>query len=192
MAAFSRRFKKPFGHQEGVGLVTPDELHQLMVNLKGLGAFQLKTEVHTNHHLRYRLEVVDTNGAHIDVTIDDPHTSSQPHAARIIEATRNFVEEVAPIPPFVDPMLLPAQSGTLRIVSRPPARVWIDGVPLAGHTPINATRARAGKHTARLTTLDGLVSEDYEVSVEVGRLTSLDVTLSPPTGSPDREQDEPR
>lgn len=193
IAGFSRRFKAPFGHQEGVGLVTIPDLRALMSGLAAQGLFRLVDDRHEGYRLRYRITAVGVDGVRTDVVVDDPWQSGQPALLRVVEHLRSFVGGVTAAPTFVDPMLLKSESGTLRIRSKPPARVWLDEVPLAGQTPIGGLRVREGKHKARLSTLDGVLSEEYEVSVEIGKLTSLEVTLSPPpVDGENREPDDPR
>ncbi len=175
VATVSKTFSGPFGRREKVGLLAGDEFHALLEALAGQGAFGLPSRPHEGGQAVYTVELT-TKGRHHRFEVADPELLDDPRYLEVIRRVRAVVGEHAGTIAFQDRMLLPGEGGVLRVSSTPPARVWLDDIALPGETPIAGLRVEAGPHKVRLQTATGL-TETYEVKVDVGKTTSLNVEL---------------
>ncbi|MCB9538388.1 MAG: PEGA domain-containing protein [Myxococcales bacterium] len=171
----ARRFAADFGQSTEVALLPRPELDALMARLAGMGVFALTDADDPAARVRLRLEA-RRGDATVAVTVADPDRAADERAQAALTAVRAVVRANTPPSTFSDPMLLPTEAGRLRIRSRPPARVGLDGVRLEARTPINSLRVPVGAHTLELETDTGVVRR-YDVKVEAGKTTSVDVDL---------------
>lgn len=171
-----KAFADGFGHRDEVGLTTADELDALLAELDAMGAFALPPRVVDGPRARWTMTV--QRGAKRRVLrMDDPGLTDDLRYRALIDRIIAAVNtEVDPIL-FRDPMLLPSEAGRLRLSSRPPARVSIDGLPLDGQTPMTDLRLPVGAHQILLTPVSGGEPHPYTVRIEAGKTTSLAVEL---------------
>ncbi len=171
----ARRFAADFGQASEVALLPRAELDGLLARLAGMGLFSLGDTDAATARVRMRVEARrgDTTVA---VTVADPDLAADERAQAVLEAVRAVVRAHTPAYAYSDPMLLPTEAGRLRVRSTPAARLTLDGIPLGARTPINSLRVPAGAHTLELETDAGVVRR-YDVKVDAGKTTSLDVDL---------------
>lgn len=175
VAEVVKTYAAEFGRDERVGLLPPDEYGELLSALERLGLFALPDRVGPGARVTYEV-TARRGGRRHRFRVADPELLDDGRYAKLLARVQATVAEHAGAVPFRDRMLLPSESGRLRIVSTPRAVVWLDDVALQGWTPLTGVRATVGKHRLRLVTEAGL-TRDYEVKVEVGRTTSLVVDL---------------
>ncbi len=172
VASVVKTWAAGFGQRDRVGLLPAEVLPGLLGQLRGMGAFELRSRRRKGHRVRYTVRLRSQGRSHSFV-VDDPTGRH----AKVVAFVRAQVLEHAGEVPFVDEMLLPAEAGVLRVRSRPVARVEVDGRPVPGQTPVAALKLRPGRHSVRLESLDGARKNEYEVMIEVGKTTSLSVEL---------------
>jgi hypothetical protein len=109
--------------------------------------------------------------------IEDPDLGEATTEAALIAQVRGVVAANTAAIHFQDALLLPAESGRLRVQAEPTARVSIGGVPIADRTPVEGLRLPVGAHEVRLTPLDGGAARVYPIKIETGKTTALVVDL---------------
>ncbi len=175
VAEVVKTYAAEFGRDERVGLLPRDEYGTLLAALERLGLFTLQER--TDPRARVTYEVIAQQGKRRHrFRVADPELLDDPRYSSLLARIQATVAEHAGAVRFHDRMLLPSESGRLRVVSTPRAVVWLDDVALQGWTPLKRLRVPVGKHRLRLVSEAGL-TRDYEVKIEVGRTTSLVVDL---------------
>lgn len=176
LAEVNKQFAAGFGRQDAVAVLPRDALDTLLKTVADRGAWDLKSVRKKAHQTRWTIEL--TQGARRRVVvIDDVAQRPDGRHLAVIEAVRSAVAAHTRDLPFHDALLLRSEAGILALRTRPAARVRLDGVLLPRPTPIKALRVRAGLHQIEFLPLDGGPATPYDVRVEAGRATSLNVKL---------------
>jgi hypothetical protein len=180
VAEVNKQFAHRFGRQDAVAALTREELDGLLDVLARMGVWRLKSRRTAQHRTRWRIAVVRGRRTHV-VVVDDPAERPDGRHYAVIEHVRRTVTDRTRALPFHDAMLLRSEAGALALRTRPPARVRLNGVLLPRPTPIQGLRVKAGKHRVEFLPLEpGALrarSTPYDIVVEAGRATSLNVTL---------------
>lgn len=176
VAESNKRFAARFGRQEVVAVLTRADLDGLLDRLARDGIWTLRTRRAVHSQTRWTIEVTRGDRRHA-VVVDDPETRLDGRHLRIIERVRARVNAAVPQRRFQDPMLLPKEGGTLNLRTLPIARVRLDGVWLPTPTPIRGLRVQAGRHRLEFLPLAGGAPTPYDIAVEAGRATSLNLKL---------------
>lgn len=176
VATVSKRFVEPFGGQDEISLLTEDAWARLRAQLEAADVFSLPSIKRPKARVTVVVEV-KWGGREARWTIDNPQPLFDKQHTECIEHIRALVTQRVGQIAFRDAMLLPAESGRLRIFADRPASVAIDGVSLGLETPLLGVRVGAGTHEVSLTPLRGGPVYSYSVKVEAGKTTSLAVEL---------------
>jgi hypothetical protein len=99
-------------------------------------------------------------------------------AAERAREIQRAVEAIAGSVPYQDALLLPAESGRVRLRSRPEAWVRIDGLLLSTPTPVDEHVLPLGDHEVSFTPVSGGAMRTYPLKVVHGQTTALDVDLN--------------
>jgi len=179
LAVLEKHFALGFGRREKVGLLLPADHERLLERLSALGAFELGSTRGPAHRAEY-VVVIARGGRRHRFVVHDPAQQPDARYRRIIAEVRATVPRHAGDVAFRDALLLPEESGLLRIDARPAARVTVDGVALTETTPIGGLPLLAGTHRIRLVPVvapAGAAGAGYTIKVERGKTTTLNVEL---------------
>jgi len=172
----SKRFVKPFGGRDEVSLLTEEAWAELRTALEAGGVFTLPSVKGPKARSTTRVEA-DWGSRQHSWTVDDPGISFDGRHAHCIALVRALVSKRVGEIEFRDVMLLPGESGRLRVFADRPATVALDGVLLGSNTPLLSLRVSAGVHRVELRPLRSDAVYSYSVKVEAGKTTSLSVEL---------------
>lgn len=176
VAEANKRFAERFGRQEVVAVLTRGDLDTLLEALERDGIWALHTRRTVRRQTRWTIVITQGARRH-QVVVDDPELRLDGRHLRIIDRVRARVQAAVPSRRFQDAMLLPGEGGTLNLRTRPLARVRLDGVLLQEPTPIRGLRVQAGRHRLEFLPLAGGPMKPYDIAVEAGRATSLNLKL---------------
>lgn len=177
VATVVKRFAADFGRRDAVALVPTDEWETLLDRLEAAGLFSLPDATDgPPPRAVWRVEARRGGKAHRFV-VHDPATRPDGRHLALIDGIREAVSARTEALPFIDALLLPAESGQLRVRSQPSARVAVDGLPVEGTTPLSGLPLLVGAHAIRLTPAAGGAAQTYDVRIERGKTTSLVVEL---------------
>ena len=176
VAESNKRFAQRFGHQEVVAVLTRADLDALLDALEADGIWALRTRKGVRPVTRWTIDITRGARKH-QVIVDDPALRLDGRHLRVIDRVRARVQAAVPPRIFQDPMLLPSEGGTLNLRTLPIARVRLDGVLLPISTPIKGLRVQAGRHTLEFLPSTGGPATPYNIAVEAGRATSLNLKL---------------
>ena len=165
-----------FGRREAVGLLTEEELTELVVKLDALGAFSLPSVKPRSARATWRVRLEVGDHKHFFEVGDADRRPDGRHLA-VIALLRETVEAKTGPVPVQDDLLLPAEAGLLRVTTDVPARVKVAAESYEGLTPVLGLRLPAGQHVVELQPVDGGEPNRYEIRVDAGRTTSLKVQL---------------
>ena len=176
VAESNKRFVGRFGRQEVVAVLTRADLDALLTKLDQDGIWSLRTRQTVRRQTRWTISITQGERRH-EVVVDDPEIRLDGHHLRVINRVRARVKAAVPTRRFHDPMLLPTEGGTLNLRTLPVAKFWLDGVLMPEPTPIRGLRVQAGRHRLEFRPLAGGPLTPYDITVEAGRATSLNLKL---------------
>lgn len=168
-----------FGRREAVGLFTDEDLADLVRDLDALGAFALPSLPRHGRRppraiYRVRLDVGERRH-HFEVA--DPGRLPDGRHAAVIARLRAAVEGKTGQLPLQDDLLLPEEAGLVHVLTDVPARVLVVGQGFEGKAPVRGLRLPVGVHVLEVVPIDGGAANRYEIRVDAGRTTSLDLQL---------------
>ncbi|MFN3197935.1 MAG: PEGA domain-containing protein [Bradymonadia bacterium] len=176
MAVVRKAFPEPFGQQQGLALLAEDDFQQALGEIMRLAVTVKASTGAATPAVTYRIEG-QHDGETVTLQFSDPLSSPHPGPRRLIMLIRDMVESRAGTLAYRDELILPRESGRLRIKSIPPAKVIIDDHAVLGTTPLDPIRVPVGTHNLRLEALEGGAVGEYSVQVEPGRTTALEVEI---------------
>lgn len=176
VAGVDKVFAADFGRRGEVGLLPRGDLSALLDELEALGGFALSDHTSPRPRTVWRIEARRGAKRHT-ITVHDPERLADGRYRALIERVRGLVEATVGPVPYRDALLLPGEFGRLRVRSTPRGTLTVDGVPIAGETPVDDLRLPVGRHRVELTPLAGGEPHPYDVQIEAGRTTSLVVEL---------------
>ncbi|MCB9522102.1 MAG: hypothetical protein H6702_01815 [Myxococcales bacterium] len=168
-ARVTKTFAGDFGRRDAIGLLTLAELPSLLSEAR-TAVLEARAPVGP---ARYHLEITQT-GQRRQGWLVPGEGGAEPALATRLRAV--VAAATGPVP-FHDALLLPEEAGRLHVQADRPARVALDGVDLAGQTPLSGVLVVAGDHAVRLTPLDGGEAQVYPIKILPGRTTTLAVEL---------------
>ena len=161
-----KQHASPFGAQDGMALLMEEEWNEIVQQLQEVWSF--KQSQKKNALWRWSLTFRGQTRHW-----DEPELTIEGLGERLQKLQR-WCEERVPIP-FEDQLLLPEESGRLRVLTWPKARVFVDGIGF-GETPV-VRWMETGTHQIHLENTENDSKLDLEAQVEKGRWTNLEIDL---------------
>ena len=175
-ARVTKAWPEGFGRREEVGLVPAEELTDLLADIEAVVPLWPKGRRSTRYRARYTL-IVDRAGQRRSWVVHDPNLGEANAPSKIMALIGAVIGENTRPVRFQDALLLPDESGWLKVDADVVSAVRVDGVLVADHTPLQGLRLPVGAHKIRLSPLDGRAPRVYPIKIEMKKTTALVVEL---------------
>lgn len=177
MVRVTKKFVNRFGHFDRVGLLGLDELGPLLARWFPPDAPPLTAPPPGPGAPAVLTLSWNRGGKAHSLRMGWPPAPGAIVAAERAREIQRAVEDLAGTVPYQDALLLPSESGRVRLRTTPLAWVSIDGVALPMATPIEEQVLTVGEHQVTFSPLDGSAPRTYPLKVVNGQLTALEVDL---------------
>lgn len=177
IAVLTKRLVGGFDEFQGLGLVTEDQYWEAVRSIDGCGLDVVEQESRTetsSPSSQFAIEFGDEHIVYNAPAASPDHGSAIWCAGSVLVDTYHSVGETVV---FRNAFFEAGEYGELMVDSVPAARIVIDGVDTHLTTPARAIRLTLGTHQVRFINQSMGIDRSYEVTIEEGHTTRLDVEL---------------
>ena len=169
-------YNEPF---HDMALVTREEFHVLLADIKRLGGLTLPSISSTRNvlaPLTWEVELCIDGVSH-SFRVDAPEVQGDPRYFQVIDAVRTFVVNHTNELVFRNIFFEPGTYGWVNLTSVPPAKVFIDGRDIGMKTPIYGYELPVGAHALRLVAVEQGWERKHNVRITPGMTTIIHFDL---------------
>jgi len=177
IAVLTKRLVGGYDEFQGLGLVSEDQYWEAVRSIDGCGldVVEQRTEGEsTSPSSQFTVRFGDERLVYDAPSVSPEHGSAIWCAGSVLVDTYRGVGETVV---FRNAFFETGEYGELMVDSVPAARIVIDGVDTRLTTPARAIRLTLGTHRVRFVNEGMGIDRSYEVTIEEGHTTRLDVEL---------------